>query len=876
MTSKTTTVDLTNCDREPIHIPGSIQPIGFLLALTTDWMVARASANLADFIGLTPEAVIGKPLDTVFSKQAVHDLRNRASILRGPDAVERLFECEVIEGLPSFDIAIHFSTGQIVIEAEPASGEHGDATGMVRSMVTRLDQTADFPAFFREGARQVRALLGFDRVMVYRFAADGSGEVVAEAVRPGIGKFLGLHYPASDIPAQARELYKRNLLRMITDVNAQPVPIVPQRDEAGQALDLSLAVLRSVSPIHIEYLKNMGVGASLSISIIVGGRLWGLFACHHYAPRCATFERRSVSELFSQMFSMRLESRERQQTVEYERRARDISDQLLGAVASDETLLKDPDWLGDILTHAIPADGVGVWLGGNYAFSGTTPPVEDFRRIVRALNGTAAGKVFATDHIGSIMTGAEHFATQAAGMLAIPISRAPRDYVVLFRREMIQSVRWGGDPHKPLQYGPNGPRLTPRESFAEWKELVEGHSMPFTSSEVRVAETLRATLIEVVLRLADEASADRQQASARQELLIAELNHRVRNVLGLIRGLIRQSQPTDGDIADFVKVVDGRIHALARAHNQITDDHWGPAPLQALIDAEAAAFVDESERIVTQGEAVFLNPQAYSTMALVVHELVTNSNKYGSLSVDGGRVTIGWHRNPAGDLILEWRETGGPKVAMPTRKGFGTTIIDRSVPYDLGGSANLDYDPKGVQAVFRIPARHLSEPSALPPGRIIKYPRPAQGHPQIPPDAMLKGHSILLVEDSLIIALDAEDIANRLGADAVITAATVEGALDSIDAARPTVAMLDINLGDRTSYPVADRLAELGIPFLFATGYGEQANLPMGHRERTVVQKPYTLENVARAMDGLLGAPPTPRGNGLAVNAGATGSPRGS
>jgi light-regulated signal transduction histidine kinase (bacteriophytochrome) len=853
VTTPAASVDLTNCDREPIHIPGAIQPIGFLVALTADWQVARVSANIGDFLDQSPEAVLGALIQDLFTPKAVHDLRNRVAMLGGRDAVERLFNCVLLDGGPAFDVAVHVSAGEVVIEAEPASGEHGDASGAVRSMMSRLDQAADFPAFYREGARQVRALLGYDRVMVYRFAEDGSGEVVAEAVRSGIGRFMGLRYPATDIPAQARELYRRNLLRLITDVNAVPVPVIPARNQDGRPLDLSLSTLRSVSPIHIEYLKNMGVGASLSISIIVDGKLWGLFACHHYAARRPTFERRSVSELFAQMFSMRLESRERKETVEYERRARDISDQLLGAVASDETLLKDPDWLADILTHAIPADGVGVWLGGNHAFSGETPPLEDFRRIVRALNGTAAGRVFATDHIGSLVPEAAAFASGAAGLLAIPISRSPRDYVILFRRELVHSVRWGGDPHKPVSFGPNGPRLTPRESFAEWKELVEGRSQPFTASEIRVAETLRATLIEVVLRLADEASAERQQSSARQELLIAELNHRVRNILGLIRGLIRQSEPTSASIADFVKVVDGRIHALARAHNQITDDHWGPAPLQALIDAEAAAFVDERGRITLQGEPVLLNPNAYSTMALVLHELVTNSNKYGSLSTQDGRVVIGWSRNAAGDLIMEWREIGGPPVTPPTRQGFGTTIISRSVPYDLGGSADVAYEPGGVHAVFRIPARHLSEPRSTDGAKTIKYPRPAIGHPQLLPDAVLANHDILLVEDSLIIALDAEDIAHRLGAASVTTAATVEGALEFIDAARPTVAMLDINLGDRHSYPIADRLAEVGVPFIFATGYGEQANPPIEHRGRPIVQKPYTLENVARAFDSLIG-----------------------
>ncbi|MFN3945690.1 MAG: HWE histidine kinase domain-containing protein [Allosphingosinicella sp.] len=848
-------VDLTNCDKEPIHILGAIQPIGFLIALTADWLIARVSRNIGAFFpGAEPEALIGRPADELIGRAAIHSLRNRLAILRGPDAVERIFGCTLIDGSDPFDVALHMSGGQIVIEAEPGSSEHADAAGTVRSMITRLDQTPDMTAFFNEGVRQIRALSGFDRVMVYRFAPDGSGEVIAESARSGIGSFLGLHYPASDIPAQARELYRRNLLRVITDVNAEQVPIHPQLDEQGRPLDLSMATLRAVSPIHIEYLRNMGVESSMSISIVVEGRLWGLFACHHHSPRCNSFERRSVAELFAQMFSMRLESRERQETVEFERRARDISDQLLGAVASDETLLNDPDWLSDILTRTIPADGVGVWINGNYAFSGMTPEAADFARIVGALNGTAAGTVYATDCIADLVPDAGGFASHAAGLLAIPISRAPRDYVVLFRQELVRSVRWGGDPYKPVEYGPNGPRLTPRQSFEEWKELVEGRSRPFTPSELRVAETLRATLIEVVLRLADEASAERQQANERQELLIAELNHRVRNILGVIRGLIRQSKPEQGSsVEDFVALVDGRIHALARAHNQITDDHWGPAPFRSLIDAEAAAFLaDEQERVSIAGPRVLLNPSAYSTMALVVHELVTNSSKYGSLS-DGGRVEVDWRFDGDGDLLVRWRERGGPPVKPPTRKGFGTTIIDRSIPYDLGGEARIDYPPEGVEARFRIPARHVSEARDQS-GPAITFPQPPPTPSRTRPRQVLAGKEVLLVEDSLIIALDAEDILSRLGARSVSPAANVNQALQILASERPELAMLDINLGDHNSFAIADRLKELDIPFLFATGYGEQAQLPPAHEDRRVLQKPYTVENVARAVAQVVGA----------------------
>src|SRR6201985_2731610 len=188
-------------------------------------------------------------------------------------------------------------------------------------------------------------------------------------------------------------------------------------------------------------------------------------------------------------------------------------------------------------------------------------------------------------------------------------------------------------------------------------------------------------------------------------------------------------------------------------------------------------------------------------MALVIHELVTNSAKYGSLS-DSGTVTLDWRRNAAGDLMVDWCEQGGPPVKPPTRKGFGTTIIDRSVPYDLGGDAAIDYAPGGVKAHFRIPARHVSEAAGEQPAP-ARLPRPAVGHPTPPPSRVLDGQRLLLVEDSLIIALDAEDVADRLGAAKVLTAATVPGAMDAMDDLRPTVAMLDINLGDTTSYAIA-------------------------------------------------------------------------
>ncbi|MBO9715125.1 HWE histidine kinase domain-containing protein [Sphingomonas sp.] len=846
-------VDLTNCDREPIHELGAIQPFGFLLALSNDWLVRRASANIADFFGTPAEELLGTHAEPLLGDGAIHLLRNRLAMLRGPDAVERVFGVTIGPEQRRFDFAIHMQGEGIILEGEPSTAEGStDAASAIRAMMARLDETIDATAFFREGARQIRALTGFDRVMVYRFDTDGSGSVVAEAARSGIGSFLGLRYPASDIPQQARRLYLRTPFRIIADVDADPVRIIPQRDEIGAPLDLSLSVLRSVSPIHIEYLRNMGVAASLSISIIVEGRLWGLFACHHYnGVQLPNFERRSIAELFGQMFALKLESRERKELSAYETRARASSDRMLAAIAGDSGLLENSEWLGQTLRETIPCDGIGIWIDGKVSFSGMTPPGEALPSIVRRLNAMASGRIFATDRIAETLPSASDYDDVAAGVLAIPISRSPRDYVLLFRQEKVRTVHWAGDPHKPARLGPNGPRLTPRQSFALWSQEVRGRSEPFNESEIRVAEMLRGSLIEVVLRLSDDAQEERRRASERQELLIAELNHRVRNILSLIRGLVRQSLDPEADARGMIALLEGRIESLARAHDQITRDHWNPAPLSRLIETEAAAYlVGKSTRLNCSGPPVLLQPQAFSTLALVFHELMTNSAKYGALSDNGG-VKIGWRIDDDGDLLIEWREIGGPAVQPPRRQGFGSTIIQRSIPYDLGGRAQVRFETAGLEADFFIPARHIAVQDSS--GAMLNFvPAPGEVVDESLETAVLHGIA-LLVEDSLIIAMDAEDVLTRLGATRVVTASSVAAALDEVARETFQVAILDVNLGAETSIPVAEALRAKGVPFVLATGYGEQLKLPPDLASVRILQKPYSRYTIGRALAELLG-----------------------
>lgn len=832
-------VDLLNCDREPIHILGNIQPFGFLVSVRRDWLISRVSANTAEFCGKSPQQLLGQPLTELFLPQAVHDLRNRLTLLRGPDAVERLLNVQLIEGRKPFDVALHFSGDAIVMEAEPATSQDSDVGSLVRTLLARLNQASSMHAFLREGARQVKAITGFDRVMVYKFDSDGAGEVIAEAAGPGIDSFMGHHYPASDIPAQARRLYLRNIFRIIADVNAIPVPLVPGLDADGQPLDQSLSVLRAVSPIHIEYLKNMGITASLSISIIVGGRLWGLIACHHYSARLPGMGMRTAAELFGQMFSLMLESRERAEAADYESTGRDSIDRLVSTIAKDAEILNNSDWLADMVLDAIPADGVAVQYNNDAIFKGMAPSPDQFTDVLAMLNQASSNQIFVTEHLQSLVPAAADYADVAAGLIAIPLSTRPRDYIVLFRSQQLQSMRWAGNPNKPIQPGPLGDRLTPRKSFEIWAEIVKGKCLPFTPAERRLAEAIRVGMLEVIVRLSENVNEERRRASERQELLIAELNHRVRNILSLIRGLISQTRDSTHTVEGFIGNLDGRIQSLARAHDQITRDRWGPARLTDLLETEARAYLGNNQaRVTLSGPDVLLEPAAFTTLALVFHELLTNTVKYGALS-DSGDVLIEWELSDEGSLVIKWAERGGPAVAAPARRGFGSTIIERAIPHDLGGEAELQFRLTGLHGRFCVPSRYVAGVSE----RVVRASPfvPKQERPK-----PLADKKVLLVEDSMIISLDAEDALRSLGASEISVFSAATPALRYLDSAEVDFALLDFNLGVETSERIAACLADRGVPFIFATGYGEGVDNLAGVSV-PIIAKPYGVQEIAGA-----------------------------
>jgi light-regulated signal transduction histidine kinase (bacteriophytochrome)/CheY-like chemotaxis protein len=822
-----------------------VQQFGFLLTLLSDFTIVIASDNVADYLGAAHTAVLQRPLAEVFSEATVAAIRTRVDYLSGPDAVERMFGVELQPGGKLFDIAIHFSGAYLIVEAEPSVNEPDVNSGeMVHLMLGRVRKTKGLTELAQEAARQLKILNGFDRVMVYRFHPDGSGEVIAEVATAGLEPFLGLHYPASDIPKQARILYQRNWLRIIADINAKPAQLTATASHSAELLDLSMSVLRSVSPIYIEYLQNMGVGASMSVSILRDGKLWGLFACHHYSRRHVSFERRTAAELFGQMFSWILEGRERETDVAYQSRARQIQERLMESAASRGSGQRPiTEFIADY-RKMIECDGIAVWSEGEITLDGATPTESEVKDLVNFINRTSPGRISASGEIAKVYAAGESFRDRAAGFLAVPISRMPRDCLIFFRREIMRSVNWAGDPNKAYAEGPLGPRLTPRKSFELWQEIVRGQSRPWTSGDLHIAESLRVTLLEVILQLADLAARERKGAQERQELMIAELNHRVRNILSLVRALVTQSKDTATSIEEFSGVLGGRIQALARAHDQITNLNWAPVALKSLVESEAGAYLGaRAGRIRMGGPDVALDPKAFATLALVVHEMMTNSAKYGALADSTGQVEVVWTLDQGSDLVIDWKESGGPPVQPPTRRGFGTTIIERSVPFDLKGDAEIRFDLLGVQARFVIPANYVEMIPGMAnmPGKVTSK---EQSMSRISDTA-------LIVEDNLIIAMSAEVILLELGARHVETAASVNQALKSIEREKPSFALLDLNLGNENSIKVGQKLREIDVPFIFATGYGERAPIPEELADAPVVQKPYTREVIEGAIGKL-------------------------
>lgn len=833
---------LTECDREPIHHIAAVQPFGGLIATDTQGALVHVSANCADLLGLAALPEPGTPLAAIIAPDALAMIEQALASLAGIDLPERRFGLDLAGNGALFDCAVHRSGALSVIEFEPhARNDFADHVAMIVPVIAKLEALSDPQDLCETAARLVRQMLGYDRVMIYRFHPDDSGEVVAEERAEEMEPFLGLRYPAADIPQQARELFRRNRFRVIADMDAPAVPIVPAIGPEDTPLDLSMSMLRAHSQMHLAYMRNMGVGASLAIAIVRHDRLWGMISCHHRTPRLPPYSLRTVAELLSQTFSLMLDRMLVARSEELRERARELNDRLLLRLAGGLALADSLPLIEQVLGHAVPHDGLSLLVEGEYRASDAAPDEAAFRTIAPLLASTLGGATHATTRLADQIPEAAAFADVAAGALVLPLSRANRDCLVLWRRPLDRTITWAGDPAK-AKAAP-GELLQPRASFAAWTETVRGRSAEWTAEECEIAARLRRTLIEVVLRMNEDIA--RERARAAEQQVIAELNHRVRNILGLIRALVSQSQYEALSVPGFAAILGGRIAALAAAHENLTRKNWGPASLRSLLETELAPYCgSDGARLRLSGDDVLLGPEAYTVLALVVHELATNSAKYGALSARAGSLEVRLARTAFGDLALGWREAGGPPVSAPARQGFGSTIIQRAVPHDLGGEADVRFRLEGLEADFLIPQRHLASERETRTAPRSAPPSAPAGTPSHAPGGLPA--RVLVVEDSIIIALDTEENLKRLGVAEVQVESSVAGALAAIADNPPDFALIDFNLGGESSEPIAEALRAAGVRFVLATGYTEGGSTFERLGADAVLRKPYGKGDIER------------------------------
>ncbi|MEG3766425.1 HWE histidine kinase domain-containing protein, partial [Alteromonas sp. 14N.309.X.WAT.G.H12] len=656
------TVDLTNCDREPIHLLGNIQPFGCFIALRADWMVAYCSENVNHYLGHDAQDVIGGTLKTWFDSNTIHSIRTalQSAMITGRN--ERIFDEKIAETGLDVDISVHHNGQFIIVECEEIDTQRVKDTHFVRSLLTQFYCASDSQALIKMVTQQIQLITGYDRVMVYRFLPDGAGEVIAESKHYDVASYLGLRYPASDIPQQARQLYLKNLLRVIGDVDAQVVPILPPTNAVDHQVDLSFSTLRAVSPVHIQYLQNMGVKASMSISIIVNGKLWGLFACHHYSAKVPSYFQRTELELFAEIFALELSSRLMQEREIERTRARQVHNKMISTMSSSTGLLDSIVEQFGMFKDLIKSDGLAVMIDGNIRTDGLSLDKEWLKILCRRLNTLSASEASFIDTLATFLPDYQTDLHKVAGVLAIPISKTPRDYLLFFRQPQTQIVNWAGDPQKAVSPAPNEMRLLPRSSFEVWQQTHADSCEHWNEQERYDAESLRVTLLEVMIRFAQERESIRLQAARKHEILISELNHRVRNILNLVNAVVAQTETQGRTLSEFIGVLTGRLFALASAHDQLTASQWSHVSLKSMLETEIQAYVSSYNHIELDGQEVMLSPFAATPLVLVFHEMFTNAAKYGALSDSKGKgvVRLSWLINQRGELIMRWAESGGP------------------------------------------------------------------------------------------------------------------------------------------------------------------------------------------------------------------------
>ncbi len=502
--------DLSNCDRELIHLAGSIQPHGVLLVVSEPkFLIVQASTNAESVLGKSAQSLLDQPLEILGSEMAT-----RVRQLAAAQSLTELtpFRCRLSrsERAVHMEGALHrVAPGLLVVEMEsldpsnaPGVAVNVDSERLLQQVtraVQRFSAASSIGVLADTVVSCLRDMTGYDRVMVYQFDPDGHGQIIAEARDPRLESLLGHHYPASDIPQRARELYLRNRVRVLVDVHYEPSSLVP-RSLAGVELDMSLCYLRSMSPLHLQYLKNMGVTATLVVSLIREGQLWGLIACHHYRPRNLRFGVRASCELLAEVISTRIGAIENYALAQVAVMVRRLEQRLLEATSTDgdwqQALFRSPRTLLQPLT----ATGAALFYEDEILTSGEVPSTPALRELLQWVDRQPSTAPFACSSVGHAYPSLDSITPTASGVLAVKLSASRPDYLMWFRKEQLSTVTWAGDPTKPI-IGNDPLELSPRRSFAAWSEIVRGTAVPWSSTDVSLARALGESLVDIILQI---------------------------------------------------------------------------------------------------------------------------------------------------------------------------------------------------------------------------------------------------------------------------------------------------------------------------------------------------------------------------------------